>query len=211
MFKLFDAHKKCFESPQKQSDNNAVSLDRKHGRYEKRSCVVVTNENLINLAQENRSEIKTIFKITRYREQNDLRPFLQVTGPDGKQTYKRNDYPSQKRSSQEEVYYISSQKLTADQALHHTREHWGIENKLHWKLDVHFEEDSNQVRDKRAAQNLSALRKLAFNVFTLLPDPTLGLKLRRPATLKQKMKLASMEHDYFDKVVKALTDPKSFI
>ena len=44
------------------------------------------------------------------------------------------------------------------------RGHWGIENNLHWQLDVTFREDKSRARDKNAPQNLAILRKLALQI-----------------------------------------------
>ena len=45
------------------------------------------------------------------------------------------------------------------------RTHWGIENGLHWCLDVTFGEDASLIRLRNAAQNFSFLRRLALNLF----------------------------------------------
>ncbi|WP_051691893.1 DDE transposase family protein [Pedobacter borealis] len=44
------------------------------------------------------------------------------------------------------------------------RNHWGIENKLHWTLDVIFQEDASRKRSKNAAQNFSLINKVAINI-----------------------------------------------
>ena len=44
------------------------------------------------------------------------------------------------------------------------RSHWGVENKLHWTLDVGFSEDASRKRNKNAAQNYSVLLKIALNL-----------------------------------------------
>ena len=44
------------------------------------------------------------------------------------------------------------------------RDHWGIENGLHWGLDVIFAEDASQVRKDHAPQNLSLFNKIALNL-----------------------------------------------
>ncbi len=47
---------------------------------------------------------------------------------------------------------------------HRTRGHWAIENSLHWVLDVTFNEDQSRTRDRKLAQNLAALRRLAISL-----------------------------------------------
>lgn len=59
-------------------------------------------------------------------------------------------------------YFLSS--LTHPQAIATSqRAHWGIENRLHWVLDVQFHEDASRTREKTSQQNLGVLRKLAIN------------------------------------------------
>ena len=58
-------------------------------------------------------------------------------------------------------YYIASFPLTAKDAARYIQSHWGIENRLHWSLDVVFHEDACQIHTKNAPENLSILRKIA--------------------------------------------------
>jgi predicted transposase YbfD/YdcC len=59
------------------------------------------------------------------------------------------------------------------------RGHWGIENKLHWVLDVAFREDDCRVRRGFAAENLAVLRHLALNLLRREPTARLGVKAKR--------------------------------
>lgn len=60
--------------------------------------------------------------------------------------------------------YLSSLPLNAERFARAVRGHWGIENSLHWSLDVTFREDDNRARTKNAAQNLATLRRLTLNL-----------------------------------------------
>lgn len=86
-----------------------------------------------------------------------------------------------KASDLERRYYISSRVLTASELATATRAHWGIENKLHWVLDVTMGEDASQLRRDNAPQNLSLLRKIALNILRAAPPPPrkTSLRLRR--------------------------------
>ena len=67
-------------------------------------------------------------------------------------------------TSEETRYYISSLPVDPNLALETIRTHWGIENKLHWTLDVRFREDDSRVRNANAAQNLNVIRKVAIDL-----------------------------------------------
>jgi predicted transposase YbfD/YdcC len=65
-------------------------------------------------------------------------------------------------TTKEKRYYISSMKMDAKKIATAIRNHWKIENNLHWCLDVIFREDACRVRIKNAAENMSLLRKLVL-------------------------------------------------
>ena len=58
--------------------------------------------------------------------------------------------------------FIGSRKCSAQQYGQALRDHWGIENNLHWQMDVTFAEDANQTHQREAAENLSWLRRIAL-------------------------------------------------
>jgi predicted transposase YbfD/YdcC len=64
----------------------------------------------------------------------------------------------------ERRYYLSSLPLAVELFARAVRSHWGIENKLHWVLDVSFGEDYSRARSGHAAQNLATLRRIALNM-----------------------------------------------
>lgn len=61
-------------------------------------------------------------------------------------------------------YYISSQEADAKKHLERSRQHWSIENNLHWVLDAQFNEDDSFIRKNNAAENMAAVRKMALNI-----------------------------------------------
>jgi len=81
--------------------------------------------------------------------------------------------------SRENRYYISSRKLSAKQALAAVRAHSGVENNLHWVLDVAFREDDCRVRAVNAAANLAAVRRLALGLLKQRTAIKVGIKNRR--------------------------------
>ena len=86
---------------------------------------------------------------------------------------------SGEETSRETRYYLSS--LPGDAALvgHAVRGHWGIENRLHWVLDIAFREDESRVRQGKADQNLAVLRRLALNLLRQEPTAKMGTKAKR--------------------------------
>lgn len=92
------------------------------------------------------------------------------------------------KATLERRYYLSSLKLDVKTFARAVRGHWGVENKLHWVMDVCFGEDQSRVREGYAAENLATLRRLALNL------------LKREKTKKRgirgKMLNASWDHPY---------------
>lgn len=88
----------------------------------------------------------------------------------------------------ERRYYLSSLPLGVETFARAVRGHWGIENSLHWVLDVQMGEDDSRARTGYAAENLATLRRLALNL------------LKREATKKRgirgKQLNASWDHAY---------------
>jgi predicted transposase YbfD/YdcC len=70
----------------------------------------------------------------------------------------------QKKISRQTSYFITSLPNDARAILQVKRSHWGIENSLHWILDVAFREDDSRVRQGNADQNLAVLRHMALNL-----------------------------------------------
>ncbi len=78
----------------------------------------------------------------------------------------------------ERRYFLSSLALNVKQFAEATRNHWGIENSLHWVFDVVFKEDQSRIRTGFASQNLAALRRMAINALKCEPRKrSLRLKL----------------------------------
>src|SRR5664279_1236191 len=66
-------------------------------------------------------------------------------------------------------YYVLSKYMSPKRLLEVARSHWGIENRLHWVLDVQFSEDSSRARKDNAPENLALVRKLALNILQTIP------------------------------------------
>lgn len=77
-----------------------------------------------------------------------------------------------------ERYFLLSQPYKPHQILGIVREHWGIENRLHWPLDVVLDEDLARNRKDNAPANLAVLRRLALNVARAHPDNKISMRLK---------------------------------
>jgi len=119
-----------------------TNIDIGHGRIETRKCSVISDFLFIENPDNKWKELKQIVKIESIRE------------------FKNSDKHTEKATR----YYIASLNNKAQQYQSNIRSHWGVENKLHWTLDVGFSEDASRKRNKNAAQNYSILLKIALNL-----------------------------------------------
>ena len=92
------------------------------------------------------------------------------------------------------MFYLSSLPCDAVIISRDIRAHWGIENQLHWVLDVTFGEDASRIRKGHGAENFSILRRMAIS---FLNQET------SKRSLRQKTKRAAMSPDYMLDVLAA--------
>ena len=84
------------------------------------------------------------------------------------------------KMSTERRYFISSLSgKTAETMGQMIRSHWGVENKLHWSLDVSFGEDECRIRKRCGAENVSRLRRIALNLLKRDETAKCGIKAKR--------------------------------
>jgi predicted transposase YbfD/YdcC len=144
-------------------------VDCGHGRVEQRKCSVIGNVSLVEKAAEWAS-LQGLVRIEAER-------YHKATG----------------KTEREIRYYITSLKPDAERLNRVIRQHWGIENKLHWVLDVGFGEDLSRKRAGHAAQNFSLLNRIALNILKQEKTSKRGIKGKR---LK-----AAWDHPYLLKLL----------
>ena len=85
-----------------------------------------------------------------------------------------------------EIRYAITSLSSVDTFAHAMRKHWGIENGLHYCLDVSFNEDHSRIRKDHAPDNLAVVRHFALSALKQLPEP------KRPS-IKRKRKICAYD------------------
>ena len=157
-------------------------VDKGHGRLETRECWVITDPAELAYLDPHRRwpGLKGVAKVC-YRR--GVHPQAPRQAP----RQAPQDPPSEVR------YYICSYPPNAASLLQASRQHWGIENSLHWVLDMAFDEDRCRVRTGHADQNLAVVRHLTLNLLKQERTAKVGIKAKR--------KKAGWDHDYLLKVL----------
>ena len=101
------------------------------------------------------------------------------------------------KTTKETMFYLSSLPCDAQRIGQAIRVHWGIENQLHWVLDMTFGEDASRIRTAHAPQNMALLKRLAISV--------LNQETSKKRSIRQKAKRAAMSPDYMLEVLAAAT------
>lgn len=137
--------------------------DAGHGRIEVRKCLQLEIANDWLSDKEKWSSIKTVVRVDAERHIGE-------------------------KVTSESRYYISSHQLNAKRLNHIIRNHWAVENTLHWTLDMTFREDESRIRRGNAAEVMNAFRKLALNI--------VKTNTTRKASMKRKLKMAALDDDF---------------
>jgi predicted transposase YbfD/YdcC len=98
------------------------------------------------------------------------------------------------KTTREVQFYLSSLPVDAQLNGRAIRQHWGIENQVHWSLDVTFNEDKSRIRSLNSPQNFALVRRIALNAVNQ------ETSLQR--SLRQKIKRAAMNNDYMMQILK---------
>ncbi len=152
------------------SHSYSKTLERSRDRIEERECWVLDELYFLEQRHEWR-DLNTVVRVRSTRTHQDIR-------------------------SVHDRFYIASLDADAKRALYAARTHWGIENCLHWVLDVVFKEDDSRARKDNAQANLVSLRHTALNI--LKQDTT------RKASIKARRKRAGWDRDYLLSLLRLL-------
>ena len=146
-------HQCVWRPEQSLAFNYSETLDKAHGRIEKRMAWIM--DDLTEITESQKWEgLQQIGVIQRDRQIGN-------------------------KVTTQVHYYIMSQQLSAAEMLDIARKHWEVENKLHWRLDVGFGEDQNRTTNHNAIENLSILNRLALNIHTQDTETNDSIKLKR--------------------------------
>ena len=129
-----------FLDDDKRSFPSCIDYDKAHGRIETRECFVCQDTHWLRDRHPRWKTINSIIKIDSTRELKN-------------------------KKSRESRYYITSiENITPQAALKAIRQHWGIENTLHWVLDMSFNEDYSRIRKENAPHVMAMIRHIALNL-----------------------------------------------
>ena len=149
------------EDPASTGTTTARTVDGDHGRIETRTGTVSTDISWLQ-DQHQWPGLVAIGKVERTREATD-------------------------KTTRETAYYLLSTALSPERFLQVVRSHWGVENRLHWRMDVVMNEDQQRNRSDHGPNNLAVLRHMALNV--MQKDDSKG-------SLRGKRKRASWDENY---------------
>lgn len=147
-------------------DHSAQTQEWQHGRQEVRRCFCLgATKQDWPLARRQWPGLASLVCVETKRR-------LMATGP---------EVPSgaTAQAEVEQRFYLSSLGCDAPRLLEAVRGHWGIENSVHWVLDVSFDEDDCRIRKDHAARNMATLRRLALNLLRQDTRHKRGVKTRR--------------------------------
>ena len=133
-----------------------ITNDVGHGRIETRVCSVISDFQFI-------------------KNDNDWKNLTRIIKVESTRKFKNSNKETEKSIR----YYISSAHENAEKFQSIIRSHWAIENKLHWSLDVAFNEDASRKRAGNAAQNYSVLLKISLNLLKNEKTEKQGIKGKR--------------------------------
>lgn len=150
--------------------DEARTVDKQHGRLDIRHCQLISDPEWLDYlrAHHNWKKLNCVVRIWTERRVG-------------------------RKKIRESRYYICSRLTTAAELLAATRAHWGVENNVHWVLDVVFDEDASRARIGHAQENIATMRRMAINM--------LNQEKSRKVSLKGKRQLAGWDESFLERIV----------
>lgn len=167
-----------------QKEEYHCTIDNEHGRLEKREYYICNDVSW--LWQKDEWESLRGFGVCVSTVTTEQRVAIEI---EGKKTYKLEE----KTTVTKHYAIYSVKKMTAKKFAEYKRGHWGIENTLHWSLDMTFREDESRARADYSAENLNIIRHLSYN---LLKSETTA-----KASLTTKRLMCAWDDSYLLKVL----------
>jgi predicted transposase YbfD/YdcC len=147
---------------------HAVTTDNEHGRFEKRECFVC-------------SDIEWLNNKVKWAGLSGIGMIISTV------------QKGENKSVQKQYFIYSCKNMTAKAIMQAKRAHWGIENSLHWVLDMTFREDESRVRKDNSAENFNIVRQIVLNI--------LKLETSKKDSLVNKQFACLLDDKYLDIVI----------
>jgi predicted transposase YbfD/YdcC len=149
-----------------------IDLDKGHGRIEERRMAVLRETDWLEGARHFPGELRLPNVACLLRAETRVE--------------------SRGATRTETRYFVSSRALSAAEAAAAVREHWAIENRLHWVLDVTFADDQSRIRKGHGARNMATVRHFALNLVRTATDKR---------SIKSRRKLAGWSPEYLQVIL----------
>jgi predicted transposase YbfD/YdcC len=180
------------DAPPASLERTKTEADKGHGRIEQRTVTLAKEVNWLKANRRFPGELRLpdVAAIVKVESKAELKD----------------------RCRFETRYYITSAKFDAQAAANAVRSHWGIENQLHWVLDVAFNEDQSRLRKGHGAKNMAVVRHFAINHLRQAQEPVradntgLRRKTNKPpapkkTSIRLRRKLAGWDLAYLQTIL----------
>lgn len=161
----------CQDTEAKSENIYAYTIDNSHGRLEKRECFVC-------------NDIGWLYNREKWKDLHGIGMIIAKIEEKGI------------KSEQRHYFIYSCKNLNAAELMKAKRNHWSVENSLHWVLDMAFREDESRARKDYSAENFNVLRQFAYNI--LKSDKSFK------GSFSDKQFMCILDSNYLDKIISDL-------
>ncbi len=160
------------KKPENMKFLSVTETEKGHGRIETRTCTVTENIDWLKAEHSDWKNLKSVVEIESTRE---IKGAISV----------------------EKRYYITDHSANPKLITNAVRQHWGIENKLHWVLDISFGDDQSRIRRGNAPRNMAIVKKTVLNLLQMVKKDYSRISLKR------MRKLAGWDNGFLNSVITA--------